>query len=148
MNNQSRGSEKIPDEVYFVWMIQLRNQGVGSEMLKKVNDIIERNPKYFEWEHKYNSIPKEVHEAFQRECYPNKFKTEWDSEGSCEGVYNKVIKNKPNYVGLDTMITKDRLMELWRKHEERENEKQKRDAEIRKIWHKHYGKYKLSFREF
>jgi hypothetical protein len=140
----------IPNEVWNVWVIQARRQPIGSEMMDKVNDIIERNPKYFAWEHKYKAIPDEVHDAFQRECYPEKFKPiEFDNINVETGGIDWAIKNMPNdFKPLTKLPTKKEVLTFWQMLDDDKKERLKRQEEIKRIWNKHYGKYKLECREF
>ena len=56
--------ENIPFEVQKVWVYQSLNQPVGLELYKEIESIIKKYPQYFEWEHIYNSVPKEVHSKY------------------------------------------------------------------------------------
>lgn len=69
--------EDVPHDVMWVWAFRATQRFCGEETMKRIDDIIDLNPKYFEWEHQHKAIPKEVHEAYDKEAFPNKFK-DWE----------------------------------------------------------------------
>lgn len=134
----------IPSEVMWVATIKYSGIRVSIETYNKMNDIIDKYPQYFQWEHKYNSIPSEVHEAFDRECYPQRYEPiVFDSNS--EGILAQMNKQQPINMGEGF-----NLLELFEKYQENLNKE--REAEIAKekrvkaIWKKHYSKYKLKYR--
>lgn len=136
----------VPDDVMWVWAIQLScRYGVGMATIEKMERIINENPKYFVWEHKYKSIPKEVHEAFIEECYPNK-PVEFNNDVKRLSIYEEL--SKP-YEPAPPLTEKSLFMLIEEMVEKEERRKQLEKAEherVKKIWDKHYSKYDLKFR--
>ncbi len=144
----------VPADVLKVWTIYHNNIAVGVKTLELINDIIDKNPKYFEWEHKYKNIPNKVHEAFSKECYPNKWIdfNEWQlatkGEVNCKKGIMEHIRDNPTEV---TTLTKESLDTIIKDlFEARVIERDKEKAEhkrVKAIWNKHYKKYNLKYRE-
>ena len=102
-------------------------------------EYIRAHPEYFPWEHKYWSIPDEVHQAFYDECYP-KVETPAIEEGI--GLYAGIHSSDEPAV-----FTKKSLYELLDMLQQIDIEKREREQHRRGLWHKHYNKYKLPYRE-
>jgi hypothetical protein len=136
----------IPSEVLWVWNVQLSTPFVGLETMNKINEIIDKNPEYFKWEHKYKSIPEEVHEAFNKECYPERFEPIQFEEFKGESLLSQIsksIERKPiTYQGMVDSLQ----MYCDNKNKELRKE-QERIAREKKIWNKHYSKFGLEYRE-
>ncbi len=136
----------IPNEVLWASGIIFINHGIGIDTYEKIEEIIAKYPEYFPWETKYNSIPKEVHESYIKEKYPDRDKPIVCTNNG-EGLYSK-IKNEsfiyreytPEEVGewfrqLEATIVKER------------NEVVLQRKKDKKLWDKHYKKYNLEYRE-
>lgn len=125
-----------PEEVLWVWCLP---KTVGSDTYEKAERIVKKYPKYFPWEHKYESIPKEVHEAYWNEKYPDRNKPI-----ECTGIGLKEQLKKSNSY---KPITKEYFIK-WCKdftniyQEELLNKKKDKD-----LWDKYYKKYNLEYRE-
>ena len=136
----------IPDEVLWASVIISTSHGIGVDTYEKIEEIIAKYPEYFPWETKYNSIPKEVHQAYIKEKYPDRDKPiVCTSDG--EGLYSK-IKNEPFvyrkytpeeivewFRQLDTITTNARNAAIVQRKKDK------------KLWDKHYKKYNLEYRE-
>ena len=137
--------ENIPFEVQKVWVYQSLNQPVGLELYKEIESIIKKYPQYFEWEHIYNSIPKEVHSKYSEEkldlyysFYPPSGKDMKEGEGlvaytriaSESNIKKSTLEEILNYI----FVTAPKI--------KKEYEKEKR-----KLWNKHYKRYNLKFRD-
>ena len=128
--------QNIPDEV--LWVLTLPRY-VGSDTYKKAEEIIAKYPEYFPWETKYNSIPKEVHQAYIKEKYPDK-----DEPIVCTGGISQMIKDDSF---VYKQLTSDEILQYfkdWDKLLESDLEIKRED---KKLWDKHYKKYNLEFRE-
>jgi hypothetical protein len=134
-----------PAEVVNVWLIQHSNIAIGSKLLEKANDIIDKYPEYFPWEHKFKSIPEEVHEAFIEECYPTRSNSiDWSKIDSIkkETPRSEYISSKPiNKIDIEKIFHKLKEQEERAKRERRE-ERQR----VKEIWDKHYKQYGLEYR--
>lgn len=143
---------KIPDDVYHVKFIQHCGQPVGSETYNWCQEVISKNPQHFPWEHKYKSIPQEVHDAYylerngeSREDQMNRiFKRPQFEEG--KGIRSTIVTIPPN-----PPLNWDDLVQALKDSHKRELdqiEKARKDRiEHKKIWDKHYKPYGLEFRE-
>ena len=136
--------DEMPKEVQLVLAIQYHNQPVGLDTLKMIDDVMSRNPKYFPWEIKYKSIPREVHEAFRNECYPPK---NWEANIPYgEGIFAEINK----YNLSQSPITEESLAEMFKLMKESENNRHREEKaeklRVMKIWDKHYKKYNLEFK--
>lgn len=136
--------EKIPDEVMLVYMMNSMGAMVGTDTYNKIQDVIDRNPKYFEWEHTYKSIPKEVHEAYLMES---------------QGDLTDLLLNSNDGIGLIEYVKhgiecnldySKTFKESMQEFNELMDKKKRSENKIRKkriaIWDKHYAKYGLEFR--
>lgn len=133
----------IPNEV--LWVLTLP-RCVGSDTYRRVEEIIAKYPEYFPWETKYNSIPKEVHQAYIKEKYPDR-----DEPIVCtndgEGLYSKIKSEPfiyreytPKEIGecfkqLDIITANARNAAIVQRKKDK------------KLWDKHYKKYNLEYRE-
>jgi len=122
----------IPTEVKeYIVMTSSMNGMMGLEMYRKCKAIEEKYPEWFPWEHKYKSIPKQVHDAYNKE----------------KEIVSQ--KDKPTAAPLDLTTNKD-LLNVLTKVIEWENEQKEMAAQQRKkdkvLWDKHYKKYGLEFR--
>lgn len=135
--------EKIPSDVLRVWSLQMSVYPgpicFGLDLYNEIQKIIDDNPKYFPWEHLYKSIPNEVHNAFENECYG---KIVNDEVPLGEGLLNNV----QSYSLMKEFTLKD-LEDVFGILDKMDEDKQKENRRIKRIWKKNYGKYKLKYRE-
>lgn len=136
----------IPSEVSWALVIIQTNQEIGCDTYEEIERIIAKYPEYFPWETKYNSIPKEVHEAYIKEKYPDRDKPiVCTSDG--EGLYSK-IKIEPF---IYKEYTSDEIMEWFRQLEtivvKERNEAALQRKKDKKLWDKYYKKYNLEYRK-
>lgn len=141
--------DNTPNDVIWVWLIQSSSQPVGSSTILEINKIIKEYPEYFPWEHKYNSIPNEVHEAFMRECYPEKYKPITFDE--FDGINNGLMAQLPKVEYAYNALTSKDIKEFFDNMEKQNKEKieaQKNETQrVKEIWDKYYSNYKLEFRK-
>lgn len=119
---------------------QYHQQPVSIETSKKFEEIIDRYPEYFKWEHTYKSIPKEVHEAFNKEAYPERYKP-------------FEIKTPNDFTELQKgAVYKQMTLKDWEDFVNHIGEKQDKENEYKKniikIWDKHYNKFDIDCPEF
>ena len=140
----------VPLEVQWVWAQQEAQTPMGRDAFEQATDIVDKYPEYFPWEHKYKSIPQEVHDAFEAECYPERGKPiEEIFDDLKVGVgLREQLKNQPVGV-IPTKFTQSDFEELFnslqeaqKKRTEQEKAEEKR---VKRIWDKHYKKYGLKF---
>ena len=126
----------VPLEVFEVWAIQTAGQPVGMSTWDYCDAIIKKYPEWFPWEHKYDKIPKRVHEAYCKELMePQPVEQE-------SGLPVTVQQIKESPVSFTEMIS------CLFKSEQKRRESQQRERKRRKsIWDRHYKKYKLEFRD-
>lgn len=135
----------VPTEVWEVWAIKMTGQPVGIDTWNYCNEIIKRYPEYFEWEHKYDKIPKSVHDAYKEEAFPPFDFSE--------------LKNKDGFIGLIPMLSmmpepepqkQLTMSEIFSKLFKQEQEaRERKEAEHKKqkaLWDKYYSAYGLEYR--
>jgi hypothetical protein len=145
-------TNNIPNEVAWVLCVQMGQIPLGRDGYEKAQSIIEKYPEHFPWEHKYKSIPKEVHEAFEAECYPERGK-------SVESLFDDLevgdslreqVKNQKSAGVIPTKLTKDDFVRMLDEMEEaerkRKEEERAEEVRVKKIWDKHYKRYNLKYR--
>ena len=144
-------AKQVPFEVQWVWAIRQAQIPVGRESFEKATDIINKYPEYFPWEHKYKTIPQEVHDAFKAECYPEREKPiEEVSDELVDGVgLRDQLKNRESAGIVPTNFTQkdleDFFDEMQEAQQKRMEEEKVEENRVRKIWDKHYKKYGLKF---
>lgn len=144
-------AEDIPQDVQWVWAIQAAGRPVGLDMLSKIHAIIREHPTYFPWETKYDSIPKEVHDAYWSE------KSAWMDEmwqSKRDSGYQGLI---PTIMQMDEIaheppatpqVSLSEMLDNLLKRQEDEYKRQKEEnAKNKTLWDKHYGPYKLEYRK-
>jgi hypothetical protein len=141
--------EDIPNEVLWVLSIKWSKQPAGMTIYNKIQEVVDKYPQYFEWEHQYKAIPQNVHDAFLKECYPERFEPiKWDeSINKGEGLMAQISKQEP----VKFPSTQKELVEILNNFEKGMNESEQRridyEKKVRKIWDKHYRKFGLECRE-
>lgn len=144
--------EKIPKEVLeYMAMTSVNGGMLGLKMFTRCQEIINKYPNWFQWEHKYKSIPKEVHDAYIKERNPNIDKPLVLRDGF-NGILNE-LKDKSNAVnlgfnkeGIEGFSISKALSEIFKAQEDARIELKKEEAKSKELWDKHYKKYKLEYR--
>lgn len=145
--NDDLTSKGIPDDAAKVIMMEMYSTYVGSDTWDWIQKTKAKYPEIFPWDARYNSLPKEVHEAYWDEIDPDRHlsfeeycKKHKIEGGGVDGVLasqkTEVIQPLTEKVLLDFFDDLNKMEDNERKEKERQ----------RKIWNKHYGKYKLQFR--
>ena len=137
-------TKDIPDDVWWVYIIQSTHTAIDSYMYDKIDKIIKENPKYFPWEHKYASIPKEIHNAYSKEKHSNKFKSINipSGEGLIAEINKSKIYNYPKNKSFKELFKE--LNQYEAEQRQKEKDKYKKD---KNLWDKHYKKYNLEYRK-
>lgn len=140
----------VPRYVVWVWFLELHHPFVGSKTYHKIDCIQRAFPSYFPWETKYRKIPKEVHEAFSRECYPERYK--WETEEKSEdgiksGKGILAMIQESTMINPPEPLTEKMLMNFISDMNKIQKDRMKRKKEIGRIWNKHYSKYGIECRE-
>ena len=108
-------------------------------MYDKVQATIEKYPQYFKWEHKYNAIPREVHDAYYDEIVRLNAQIELREMNlrlSKEFEYSP--KSSEELLGLFNRLECGRILES--------NSIKKMNEQKKTIWDKHYSAYGLKYR--
>lgn len=142
---------KVPDEVIEVCLIYAASGGiVGSKTFERVQEIIDKHPKWFPWEHKYKSIPEEVHKAYRKEQLGFDISDlgAWKDKEPSRGLLQMIeesarlveftIEDKPVQTLLD---------ETWEEVKKVSLMKIENDKKEKALWDKHYKKYNLAWRK-
>jgi len=136
--------ENIPFEVLKVSLYKGVNRYVSAETYKRLQATIDKYPEYFPWEHKYKSIPQEVHDLYHKEeieLYYSHYPRSGGGMKEGEGIVaymrrvqeeNKNKPVKPLVEVIEDVFTKENQYNILKK----------------KLWNKHYSKYKLKYNEF
>lgn len=132
---------EIPNDV--AWVMAIRYVGYcGLDTCKKIQDIIDRNPLWFPWEHRYKHIPQEVHEAYFKEKHPN-----WGVPLELgKGIY-ELMNQKPKKIKKQKKQSVSEMMEDLFKHQEKDRKRRiKERNKAKKLWDKYYKQYNLEYR--
>lgn len=151
-------TEKVPGYVW--WAITIELRGFCSiQQYKKVKAIHKAFPKYFPWEAKYNQVSKEVHDAFELECYPERVQQRIEAEkilsGETEMKYGPGIWGQMQDSTLMEPVkiefSMEDLLKTFTDMAEQQRKAQlariKRSKEVKRIWDKHYKSFGLECRE-
>jgi len=132
----------VPAEVWEVWAIQIAGQPVGMVTWERCNEIIKRHPEWFPWEHKYDKIPKSVHEAYKAEAFPPFDFSTLNSQDEFVGIIPELpIINNQNGLSLSEILSA--FVKQEKEARERRADKQKKS---KALWDKYYSIYGLEYR--
>lgn len=124
------------------------NQAFGMKTWEKVNEVVAKYPEHFPWNAAYSKIPKEVHDAFNQECYPEIWATTSGCEYNGPGIIEQLNRSYTYDPGLLTHeVVKDFFEGLTKRENERYAKHVTEQKRIKKIWNKHYSKYELPYQE-
>ncbi len=130
---------------------------VGTEMYKRCQEIIDKYPEHFPWEHKYKSIPEEVHVAYRKEMgftfdFSSLIETPmFDENGSVikgDGLMKSIVDSGMSKEEYDEKVANPEktirdFFDMLSNQSNKERDEALRHA---KVWNKHYKKYNLKFR--
>lgn len=137
--------ENIPNEVAWVWAIQMSKSPVGMETYNKAQEVIDKYPEWFQQEHIYRNIPQEVKDSFEAEkdaLYLSFFpRAEMDLKPG-EGVFNWMRRQEPVTISKTDLDGAARYVFIELPEKEREYKKQ-----LKQLHLKHFKKYKYKFGE-
>ena len=150
-NNKLFQYEYMPQEVLECHIIMTYSGGVVSkEMYDKIQATIDKYPNHFPWEHKYKSIPKEVHIAYDKEVNGCSVEDMFVGGDSSFGGGLLELINNSKFVYEYKKQNDGSIVELFNKifeaQQSEENEIKKQQKEAKLIWDKHYKKYELEYR--
>jgi hypothetical protein len=135
--------EEVPDEVWEVWARQMSGIPVGIKEHNRMYEVINRNPKHFQWEHKYASIPKEIHKAYLEES-----QTITDNPDDFTGRLEPTVSRAA--FSLNNPLTEEQFIAMWEEISvvaaERLREKERLELLDKGLWDKHYKPYGLEYR--
>lgn len=148
--------DDVPQDVLWVWGIQIADRPIGLDTLNKIKVIIKANPKYFPWETKYDSIPKEVHDAYWKEKNHEADKR-WaeyvegkEQDGGFIGLIPSLMKmdeiaHEP--IPAPAMSLSEVFSNLLKQQEDQRKLQLKEDKKNKSIWDKYYKPYGLEYRK-
>ncbi len=137
-----RNMKKKPEDVEWALTVQNSNTPINVDTSNKLLKIIEDNPDYFKWEHKYWSIPDEVHEAFHKDV-SDMWQRVLPQQPPFSFSLSDAVSSKQDHSStlsieqLENFLKEVQLYELQKTEYERKRYK---------LWKKHYGPYKLRHR--
>lgn len=132
----------VPSEVQWACIILNTSHGVGLETYERLEQIVAKYPEYFPWEDKYNSIPKEVHQAYIKEKYPDMDKP-IVCTNSGEGIMSAINKD----VFVYKQKTAEEIMQWFKDLAAMVKEDNDKEEKEKQLWDKHYSKYGLKYRK-
>ena len=141
---------EIPAEVMEAIAIYTATGGmVGSKTFERLQEIINKYPKWFPWEHKYKKIPLEVHEAYRKEKYGFDISDpgEWRDKEPGKGLMQMIEENvRIIEVHTNDKSLKTLLEESWDEMERVRLKQIEDEKNDKALWDKHYKKYNLEYR--
>lgn len=135
----------IPKEVLYIQMMEAMPFPwlVGIDEYNRVSAVKAKYPEYFPWDRIYESIPKEVHDAYRNEKNPDWDKPiEWIEKGD-RGIEDLI---NDSTLKVSSVVTEQDFMDLFEMLNKSENDEYKKKMADEALWNKHYGKYKLKYR--
>jgi hypothetical protein len=136
--------DDVPADVQRVWVFQQYGGAVGIETWEEAESIIKANPKYFPWETKYQSIPKEIHDAYWKEKQDG-YDDLWAAK-DYKGIIPALMEpNEAAPAPLKPFM--EAMVDMFKAQEDR----RKRDIEYyekeKSLWDKYYNPFGLEFRK-
>ncbi len=146
-------SDEIPNEVWWAHSILHIGQPVGSFVYSELERITKQYPEHFPWETTYNSIPKEVHDAYKLEAFGKvadyRKMPLFDNEVPLgKGIEHEISEMEKGAIKMpyNGECTQQDLIDFFDRLAENEKREQEEKARMIKIWNKHYSKYKLPYK--
>lgn len=151
----------MPNEVFWAKTVGMQPDGsggwirmIGMSILEKIKEIQKKYPDWFPWETKYDSIPKEVHDAYYNEINPPIQEDQEQIQCSGGGILEEIKKMPelsfeydPHKVTMDDLTQAIKMLNEEQEAQiERCKQLKARKAKEKKIWDKHYGKYGIEYR--
>jgi hypothetical protein len=147
--NESEFVKGLPEDVkeYFTIM-SVTGGTMGIDLYRRCEKIIEDNPEFFPWEHKYKSIPESVHKAYLDEKYPERGSPLVEEKSEAFIGLIPTLKEFGNVTKFNTTDTPlDELLgEVFSLQDRSVEEKKERERANKSLWDKHYAKYGLPYR--
>jgi len=120
-------------------------QTIGTAMMTKINEIIQRHPEWFPWEHKYWSIPNSVHEAYLKEKWKEILARPSIINGEGLSAYVNKVNQEAGVYEYDKSKSLYDIMEKRKREQEMIHEEDERKNKA--LWDKHYESYGLDYRK-
>jgi hypothetical protein len=120
--------------------------GVGSETIKRMGEIEDKYPEWFPWEHKYKSIPKEVHESYELEKSGPDIKIDY-SDAPKKGWVDMLESAITVPLEFNLKSFEEMMAEHYKNKEKEHLLKKEQRKKDKALWDKHYKKYGLKFRK-
>jgi len=140
--------KEIPSDVQeYLQIMSITGGMMGLEMYRRCKSIVENNPTWFPWEHKYKSLPQEVHDAYLDEKNPDRhLPFAFETMRGNNGVIPD-IRNKEAFFDCQP---KESFLEMWHDFvktlEKERKEREEIENSDKALWDKHYKKYELEWR--
>lgn len=146
--NETFTYKEVPAQVLEVWSYGISKQPVGFDTYTRLKDIIKRHPKFLPWEHKYDSIPQFVHDAYKREAYSYEMPKPKDN-GEFIGLIPTILAETEIVDRTTEKPTSfaEMFANMFKAEREERERKEREKLARKKLWDKHYAKYGLEYRE-
>lgn len=144
-------TDDIPQDVQWVWAMQWIKHPVGLDTLSKMHAIISAHPIYFPWETKYDSIPKEVHDAYYKEKnedWNRQFQEKRD--GGYKGLIPTLVEMSevsPESTSIPQKSLSEMIADLFKQQEEERKAQDEKNEKDKALWDKYYKPYGLEYRK-
>lgn len=136
-------------QIEYVKAILYWKHPVGMDSYKICMEIIKAHPEEFPWFAKYNSIPEEVHKAYNKEANApflqiiEEWKTTIPNAEQKTGLV-PFIENSGTVMGP---LTLKHLEDFIQNMDEQDGKRMEAEKKDEALWDKHYSKYGLPYNE-
>ena len=133
--------EDLPSEVVEGICLSMQRYH-GIESYRRFMNIVEKYPNYFPQEYAYYfKVPQEIHDSYRKE-QKELFDKFYPPKKFAGGIWSQIREVQPYKIEFSELIKE--IAESWGK-------KAKFDYEFerasKKVWDKHYKKYKIDYRK-
>lgn len=136
--------ENLPEVIEAGFYLSM-GQPVGQDLYNRIRNTVAKYPEHFPWETKYNSIDDSVHKKYEEEksVLFNSFfpRTPMDiqpGEGIMAWSKRQNVQTEP--------LTYEKLKSILDGISARDKKEKEYSEAVKKLWNKHYKKYKLKYR--
>lgn len=147
----------LPPEVLKVKIMEMGAYNgklyVGLEQYNEIQETIKKYPEHFPIETAYNKVPKEVHSQYQKEVSEAHERILPRPEAQIETIEGEgFVGHLERWSKHQTELAKNRKPfdpdEFWKQWDANQKKEDDFKKAKKKLWKKHYGKFKIPFQDF